>query len=102
LFGEEHGIIHERTPPYSSESNRVVESKNHTLTEMVNAILKIAKLPWEWSGETMLTSCHTLDRVLVKNKEKTPFEVRETLSYLHTWVYMAKVNVPIAKKCKFG
>ena len=76
--------------------------KNRTLTEMVNAILKIAKLPWEWSGETMLTSCHTLDRVLVKNKEKTPFEVRETLSYLCTWVYLAKVNVPIPKKCKFG
>ena len=91
LFCEEHGIIHERTPPYSLESNGVAERKNRTLTEMVNAILKIAKLPWEWSGETMFTSCHTLDRVLVKNKEKTPFEVRETLSYLCTWVYLQRL-----------
>jgi transposase InsO family protein len=32
LFCEEHDIVHERTPPYSLESNRVVEGKNRTLT----------------------------------------------------------------------
>ena len=37
LFYEEHGIIHERTPPYSPQSNRVAERKNRTLTDLVNA-----------------------------------------------------------------
>ena len=86
LFCEEHGIIHERTPPYSPESNGVVERKNRTLTEMVNAMLETAGLPWEWWDEAMLTACHTLNRVPIKNKEKTPFKEWEnkrlTLSYL--------------------
>jgi transposase InsO family protein len=40
VFGEfcvEHGIVHERTPPYSPQSNRIAERKNRTLTELVNA-----------------------------------------------------------------
>ena len=74
MFCEEHGIIHERTPPYSPESNGVAERKNRNLTEMVNAMLETAGLPWEWWGEAMLTACHTLNRIPMKNKEKTPFD----------------------------
>ena len=41
-----------------------------------------------------------------KNKEITPFEECEkkrlNLSYLRTWGCLAKVNVPINKKRKFG
>jgi len=47
-FCEEHGIIHERTPPYSPESNGVTERKNRTLTDLVNAMLDIAGLSKEW------------------------------------------------------
>jgi transposase InsO family protein len=43
-FYEEHGIIHERTPPYSPESNRITERKNRTLTDLVNAMLDTAGL----------------------------------------------------------
>src|SRR5947207_2216581 len=54
----------------------------------------------------MMTACHTLNRVSVKNKEKTPFEEWEnkrlTLSYLRTWGCLAKVNIPISKKRKLG
>ena len=38
-FCEDHRIIHETTPPYSPESNRVIERKNRTLKEMMNAML---------------------------------------------------------------
>uniref|UniRef100_I1R0C7 Integrase catalytic domain-containing protein n=1 Tax=Oryza glaberrima TaxID=4538 RepID=I1R0C7_ORYGL len=50
LFCEEHCIIHERTPPYSPESNGIAERKNRTLTDLVNAILDTAGLPKAWWG----------------------------------------------------
>jgi transposase InsO family protein len=50
LFCVEHDIIHERTPPYSSQSNGVAERKNCTLTDLVNAMLVIARLSKAWWG----------------------------------------------------
>jgi transposase InsO family protein len=105
-FYEEHGIIHERTPPYSPQSNGVAERKNRALTDLVNAMLDTAGLSKEWWDEAILTACHVLNRVPIKNKEITPFEEWEkkrlTLSYLRTWGCLAKVNVPITKKRKLG
>nr|AAL31045.1 putative polyprotein [Oryza sativa Japonica Group] len=105
-FCEEFGIIHERTPPYSPQSNGVAERKNRTLTKMVNAMLGTAGLSKEWWGEAVLTVCHVLNKIPMKHKEVTPFEEWErkksNLSYLRTWGCLAKVNVPIAKKRKLG
>jgi hypothetical protein len=106
LFCEEHGIIHERTPPYSPESNGIAEKKNRTLTDLVNAMLDTAGLPKAWWREALLTSNHVLNRVPNRNKDKTPYEIwigrKPSLSYLRTWGCLAKVNVLITKKCKLG
>nr|CAD39988.3 OSJNBb0045P24.6 [Oryza sativa Japonica Group] len=106
LFCEEHGIIHERTPPYSPESNGIAERKNRTLTDLVNAMLETTGLPKAWWGEALLTSNHVLNRVPNINKDKTPYEIwigrKPSLSYLRTWGCLAKVNVPITKKRKLG
>ena len=105
-FCEEHGIIHERTPPYSPQSNGVAERKNRTLTDLVNSMLATAGLSKAWWGEALLTSCHVLNRVPNKNKDKTPYEEwagrKPSLSYLRTWGCLAKVNIPITKKRKLG
>jgi hypothetical protein len=57
-------------------------------------------------GEAILTLCHVLNKVPTKYNEITPYEQwekrRTTLSYLHTWGCLAKVNVSIPKKHKLG
>jgi transposase InsO family protein len=63
-FYVEHGIVHERTPPFSPQSNGVAERKNRTLTELVNVMLSTAGLSKEWWGEALLTACHVLNRFL--------------------------------------
>ena len=49
-FCAEHVIIHERTPPYSPQSNGVAERKNRTLTDLVNAMLDTSGLSKAWWG----------------------------------------------------
>ena len=50
----QHRIIHETTTPYSPQSNGVVERKNHTLKEMMNAMLISYGLPQNMWGEVMV------------------------------------------------
>jgi transposase InsO family protein len=73
-FCAEHCIVHERTPPYSPQSNGIVERKNHTLTELVNAMLETAELSKEWWAEAILAVCHVLNKVPTKSKEIIPFK----------------------------
>jgi hypothetical protein len=37
-------------------------------------MLDIAGLSKEWWGEAILTACHVLNKVFMKDKEITPFE----------------------------
>jgi hypothetical protein len=71
---------------------------------LINATLDIVGLSKEWWGDAILTACHVLNRVPIKNKKITPFEEwkkkRLNLSYMRTWGSLAKVNVPINKKRK--
>jgi transposase InsO family protein len=46
-FCADHGIIHEKTPSYSPQSNGIAERNNRTLTELINAMLDTAGLSKE-------------------------------------------------------
>jgi transposase InsO family protein len=71
-FCEEHGIIHERTSPYSPESNGIAKKKNRTLTDLVNAMLDTAGLSKAWWWEALLTASHVLSRIPNRNKRDNP------------------------------
>jgi len=50
LFCVEDGIIHERPPPYSPQSNGVAERKNRTLIDLVNDMLGTSGVAKAWWG----------------------------------------------------
>ena len=71
----QHGIIHETTTPYSPKSNQVVERKNCTLKEMMNAMLTSSSLPQNMWGESILSANYLLNKVPKKIAEKTSYEL---------------------------
>ena len=70
-FCEEHGIIHETTPPYSPESNGVAERKNRTPEEMINAMLLSLGASLDLWGEAILFAYHIQNRIHYKKTSKT-------------------------------
>ena len=69
-FCAQHGIIHETTTPYSPQSNGVVEWKNRTLKEMMNAMLISSSLPQNMWGEAILFTNYLLNKVPKKKEKK--------------------------------
>ena len=57
------------------QSNGVVERKNRTLKEMMNAMLISFGLPQNMWGETILFVNYLLNEVRKKKVEKTPYEL---------------------------
>ncbi|KAJ9703199.1 hypothetical protein PVL29_004828 [Vitis rotundifolia] len=89
FFCEDHGIIHETTPPYSPESNGVAERKNSTLKEMMNAMLVSSRAPLNLWGKAILSAYHIQNRIPYKKNGKTPYELWKgyapNIAYLKVW-----------------
>ena len=94
-FCEDHGIIHGTTLPYSPKSNKVVERKNRTLIEMMNAILVSSGAPLNLWGEAILSACHIQNKIPYKKTGKNPYELWKgyapNIAYLKVWRCLAKV-----------
>ena len=66
---DQNGIIHETTTLYLPQSNGIAEQKNHTLKEMMNAMLISSGLPHNMWGEAVLTVHYILNKVPKKKTE---------------------------------
>ena len=74
-FFESTWIKHEITTPYTPQQNSVVERKNRVLTEMINALLSNSELSKGFWDETLLTTCHILNRVSNKRNSITLYKL---------------------------
>ena len=60
-FCSQHGIMHQMNAPYSPQQNGVVERKNITLKEMMNALVLSSELPQNLWGESILSANYILN-----------------------------------------
>nr|GFB11685.1 retrovirus-related Pol polyprotein from transposon TNT 1-94 [Tanacetum cinerariifolium] len=75
-YYEEVGISHETLVAHSSQQNRVVERRNHTLIEAAHTMLIYAQAPLFLWAEAVATACYTQNRSIIRLRHgKTPYEV---------------------------
>ena len=105
-FCNTHGIIHQVTAPYTPQQNGTAERKNRTLVEMINSMLISSGLPLSMWGDEILSTCYILNRVPLKNKDITPYELwfnrKPNLRRLKVWGCLAYVRKPEPKRPKLG
>ena len=103
-FCSQHGIIHQTTAPYSPQQNGVVERKNRTLKEMMNALLLSSGLPQNLWEEAILSANYILNRIPHKKTNKSPYKLwkgrRPSYKYLKVWSVWPKWRYLYLKRLK--
>lgn len=76
ILCNENGYKHNFSAPRTPQQNGVVERKNRILQEMARSMLNENGLPKYFWAEAVNTSCHIVNRVLIRPKmDKTPYEL---------------------------
>ena len=105
-FCEENGIIHECSALRTPKQNGLVERKNKTYLEMINAMLLHAKLPFNLWGEAFLAACHILNRISMKKNQISPYELwkgrKQNIGYFKVWGCLAYYKNNDPKRTKLG
>lgn len=99
-----HGIIHQKTAPYTPEQNGVAERGNRTIMERVRCMLLDSGLNASFWAEPASTAVYLMNRVPCRGKLNTPEEIwtgaKPDLSNLRAFGSRAMVHVPKEKRTK--
>ena len=105
-FCEENGIIHECSAPRTPQQNGLAERKNRTFLEMINALLLHAELPFNLWGEALFAACHILNRIPMKKKKISPYEIwkgrKPNIGYFKVWGCLAYCKNLHPNRTKLG
>jgi len=96
----EHGIIHETTAAYSSESNGVIECSNQTVIERTQVLLNDSSLPQSMWCEVAATVVYLKDFISTTcRSDTTPYEdwrgLRPDVSHLRPFSCTAYMKIPV-------
>jgi transposase InsO family protein len=104
------GIIHQKTAPYTPQSNGKAERINRTITESVRAMLYHANLPESFWAEASTTAAHVWNRLPSSAiNDQIPFELwfqrdlrQDEIQCLRTFGCMVSNFVPEPRRRPFG
>ena len=101
----QHGVVHQKTVPYTPEQNSVAERINRTLVETVRSMISDSKLDKSCWGEAVSTATHLRNRsptVVLDNK--TPYEAlfgtNPSLHHFRTFGCMCYAHISKEQRCK--
>ncbi|UYV70659.1 hypothetical protein LAZ67_8000192, partial [Cordylochernes scorpioides] len=100
------GIHHQRTVPYSPQSNGIAERTNRTLLDWARTMLFDAKLPTEFWAEAIATAAYLKNCTPTKNDNmKTPIEKwtghKPSVAHLKIFGSLAYYYIPKNQRNKF-
>ncbi|KAI5352943.1 hypothetical protein L3X38_005835 [Prunus dulcis] len=85
-FFQDHGIIHQRSCPYTPQQNEVVERKNIHLLEVVRASLFGANMPRYFWGEAVVFAAYLINRIPSTHEENRESTTAPILDFFPQYV----------------
>ena len=103
-YCEEYDIIHECFVPHTPQQNGLVERKNRTYQEIINAMLMHSEWPFNLWGEDLLPACHIMNMISLKATDISPYEIWKgrspNIGYFRVWgglLYYKNMDYKITK-----
>ena len=98
-FCESHGILHQKSAPYTPQQNGVAERMNRTLVESARCMIHAKDLPYKFWAEAVATACYVRNRspttaVDGETPEEAWSKTKPSVEHLRVFGCVAYAHVP--------